>query len=187
MSAKAQEGGGGGAWAIATSLPNNYDRTWPSKSCRCRPANPGADATEKACGDVELRAVECHRLCRPNWGCSFPSPKAFDLISMRRKKKKETKHFELNLVGRNNSNFMLTRTIWVCCLSTARCKAVCKLTFCKSSWARPARTSSSATSTWLLRAAKWRAVYPSSFFSSTIHGRGSLDNRTRIALHKRDK
>jgi hypothetical protein len=30
-------------------------------------------------------------------------------------------------------------------------------------------------------------VYPSSFFSSTIHGRGSLDNRTRIALHKRDK
>ena len=38
------------------------------------------------------------------------------------------------------------------------------------------------TSTWLLREARCSAVYPSSFFSSTIHGRGSFDRSTRIAL-----
>ena len=44
-------------------------------------------------------------------------------------------------------------------------------------------TSSSATSMWLLRAAKCRAVYPSSFFSSTSHGLGSFDSKILTALH----
>lgn len=54
----------------------------------------------------------------------------------------------------------------------------------KPSWEKSPTwcTRSSATSTWLLRAARCKAVYPSSFFSSTIHGRGNLDSNTRIAL-----
>ena len=107
--------------------------------------------------------------------------------------------------------------IWVCCLSTARCNAVWRLTFCRSIFALPTWTNSSATyneayhfknlwywnerselilskdvyklklkvditSTWLFSEARWRAVYPSSFFSSTIHGLVSLERRTLMAL-----
>ena len=41
-----------------------------------------------------------------------------------------------------------------------------------------------ATSGWLLRDAKWSAVYPSAFFSSTIQGRGSLLSNSLVALQK---
>ena len=75
-----------------------------------------------------------------------------------------------------------SRTMLVCCRSTARCSAVCRFTFWRSRLPRPVCTSSSATSTWLLRLARWSAVYPSSFFSSTIQGLGSLVRRTLMAL-----
>ena len=41
-----------------------------------------------------------------------------------------------------------------------------------------------ATSGWLLRDARWSAVYPSAFFSSTIQGRGSLLSNSLVALQK---
>ena len=50
---------------------------------------------------------------------------------------------------------------------------------CQQTW----WTRSSATSMWLFRAAKCRAVYPSSFFSSTSHGLGSFDSKILTALH----
>ena len=93
----------------------------------------------------------------------------------------------LSWMFRLHRSLTKSRTICVCCLSTARWSAVCRLTFWRSMLALPECTNSSATSTWLLSAAKCKAVYPSSFFSSTIHGRVSFDNMTLIALKKRRK
>ena len=76
-----------------------------------------------------------------------------------------------------------SRTICVCCRSTARWIGVWRFTFWRSSEPFPWWTKSSATSMWLFKAAKCNAVYPSSFFSSTIQLRGNLLKSIRIALH----
>ena len=56
-----------------------------------------------------------------------------------------------------STKYVAYLTICVCCLSVAKCSAVCKFTFCKLRLHFPLTISNSATSMWLFRAARCNA------------------------------
>ena len=79
-----------------------------------------------------------------------------------------------------STKYVAYLTICVCCLSVAKCSAVCKFTFCKLRLHFPLTISNSATSMWLFRAARCNAEkkYLEKFIQMVekIYGRKNIPN-----------